>query len=156
MYLCCSQYLTKIMINAPKENEPLHGKTDNLQRRKQRRRSASLNSAFVFATLVQLLYFLNPNFQPPTIFCDCTARFVSDLVGTQIVGFLMHRLKCLPIRKLGDNTYYLPNHISIKIQMYLSIQQLKPKECDNVPHTFKILDTCWYAYFSSFGAYLYL
>ena len=26
------------------------------------------------------------------IFCDCTALFVSDLVGTQIVGFLMHRL----------------------------------------------------------------
>ena len=32
------------------------------------------------------------NFQPLTIFCDCTARFVSDLVGTQIVGFLTHRL----------------------------------------------------------------
>ena len=32
--------------------------------------------------------------QPLTIFCDCTARFVSDLVGTQIVGFLTHRLKC--------------------------------------------------------------
>ena len=32
------------------------------------------------------------NFQPLTIFCDCTAWFVSDLVGTQIVGFLTHRL----------------------------------------------------------------
>ena len=27
------------------------------------------------------------------LFCDCTAWFVSDLVGTQIVGFLMQRLK---------------------------------------------------------------
>ena len=27
--------------------------------------------------------------------CDCTARFVLDLVGTQIVGFLMHRLICI-------------------------------------------------------------
>ena len=32
------------------------------------------------------------NFQPLTIFCDCTAWFVPDLVGTQIVGFLTHRL----------------------------------------------------------------
>ena len=36
--------------------------------------------------------FLIQNFQPLTVFCDCTARFVSDLVGTQLVGFLMHRL----------------------------------------------------------------
>ena len=33
------------------------------------------------------------NCQPPSIFCDCTARFVLDLVRTQIVSFLMHRLK---------------------------------------------------------------
>ena len=32
------------------------------------------------------------NFKLLAIFCDCTARFGSDLVGTQIVGFLMHRL----------------------------------------------------------------
>ena len=52
-------------------NEPPHGKTNNLHRRKQRRRSASqlrstakLISAFVFATrIVQFLYFLNPKFQ---------------------------------------------------------------------------------------------
>ena len=48
--------------------EPLHGKTNTLHRRKQRRRSASqsvtakLISAFVFATrLVQCLYLQNPN-----------------------------------------------------------------------------------------------
>ena len=27
-----------------------------------------------------------------TFFCNCTARFVSDLVGYQIIGFLAHRL----------------------------------------------------------------
>ena len=32
------------------------------------------------------------NFQRLAIFCDCTALFVSDLVGTKIVGFLTHRL----------------------------------------------------------------
>ena len=81
--------------------EPLHGKTNNLHRQKQRHRSASqvtakLINAFVFATqIVQFLYFLNPKFPASnlTIFCDCTARFVSDLGGTQIVGFLTHRLK---------------------------------------------------------------
>ena len=36
----------------------------------------------------------NPKFpQSLTIFCDSTARFVSDLVVTQIVGFLKHRLR---------------------------------------------------------------
>ena len=83
------------------KNEPPHGKTNNLHRRKQRRRSvtAQLISAFVFATLiVQFLYFLNPNFRPLTIFCDCSAQFVSDLVRTKIVGFLMHSIICLWIR----------------------------------------------------------
>ena len=42
--------------------EPQHGKTNTLHRRKQRRRSAKLISAFVFAIrLVQFLFFLNPN-----------------------------------------------------------------------------------------------
>ena len=37
--------------------------------------------------------FLIQNLQPLTIYCDCTARFVSDLDGTQILDFLTHRLK---------------------------------------------------------------
>ena len=51
-------------------------------------------SAFAFATrIVQFLFFFNLKFQAfLTFFCDCTARFVSDLIGTQIVGFLMHML----------------------------------------------------------------
>ena len=43
--------------------EPPHRKTNNLCMRKQRRRSAKLISAFVFATrIVQSLYFLNTKF----------------------------------------------------------------------------------------------
>ena len=41
-----------------------------------------LISAFVFATrIVQSPLSLIQNFKPLAIFCDCTARFVSDLVG---------------------------------------------------------------------------
>ena len=32
------------------------------------------------------------NFKLLACYCDCTGWFVSDLVGTQIVGFLMHGL----------------------------------------------------------------
>ena len=61
--------------------EPRYEKTGFLHMRKQRRRSASRYSAFVFATrIVPSLYFINPKFQYFTIFCDCTAWFVSDLV----------------------------------------------------------------------------
>ena len=43
--------------------------------------TAKLISAFVFTTrIVKFLYFLNPKFQASTIFCGCTAWFVSDLV----------------------------------------------------------------------------
>ena len=51
--------------------------------------TTQLISAFVFAIwLVQSLYFLNPkNFKPLAIFYDCTARFVSDLVGNPEDGF---------------------------------------------------------------------
>ena len=53
--------------------------------------TAKLISTFVFAAwIVQSFSFLNPKFQ--ACFCDCTGWFVSDLVGTQIVGFLTRRL----------------------------------------------------------------
>ena len=32
------------------------------------------------------------NFMLLAVFCDCTGRFVSDLFGNHIVGFLTHRL----------------------------------------------------------------
>ena len=39
-------------------------------------------SAFVYATkMVQSLYFLNWKIETLTIFCGCTARFVSDHLG---------------------------------------------------------------------------
>ena len=44
---------------------------------------AKLISVFVFATqIVQSIHFLNPKIQALVIFCDCAARFVSDLVGS--------------------------------------------------------------------------
>ena len=48
------------------------------------------NCAFVLATYLydtSPLYFLDLNFKSLAIFC-CTARFVSDLVGTRKTGFL--------------------------------------------------------------------
>ena len=50
-------------------NEPPHGKTNNLHMRKQRRKSASRFSAFVFATqIVQFLFYLNLKFQDSSSF----------------------------------------------------------------------------------------
>ena len=44
------------------------------------------------------LYFLNPKFPASShlLSFKCTARVMSDMVGTQIVGFLTHRLKYNP------------------------------------------------------------
>ena len=76
-----------------------HTKTNNLQMRKQRRRSATakLISVFLFATrIVQFFFFLNLNSKSRAIFCACTARFVSIIFGNNSVGFLMTRFKfCL-------------------------------------------------------------
>ena len=50
--------------------------------------TAQLTSAFVFAIqIVQSLFNLNPKFQASVIFCGCTARFLSDLVGNPEDGF---------------------------------------------------------------------
>ena len=68
-------------------NEPRHVKTGFLHMRKTKTQisfaiAAKLISAFVFATqIVQTLYFLNPKFQASSHISDCTALFVSDLVG---------------------------------------------------------------------------
>ena len=50
----------------------------------------SLCFRYMYSTIPLLSKSKIPSFK--TIFCDCTAPFVSDLVGTQIVGFLTHRL----------------------------------------------------------------
>ena len=41
---------------------------------------------------IHLLSKRTRNFKLLSIFCSCTGRFVSDLIGNQIVGFPMHRL----------------------------------------------------------------
>ena len=64
-------------------------KAEFLHMRKQRRRStAQLISAFVFAIrIVQSLYSKIQNFMSLAIFDDCTAQFVSDLVGNSVDRF---------------------------------------------------------------------
>ena len=71
------------------EYEPPHEKTNNLHmQKKQRRRSASQRLCFRYMdTTIPLLKSKISSFCD----CDCTSRFVSGLVGTQIVGFLTHR-----------------------------------------------------------------
>ena len=55
--------------------------------------TAKLISAFVFSTrIVQSLYFQNTKFYASVVFCDCTGRFVADLVGNHNVGFPTRRL----------------------------------------------------------------
>ena len=47
---------------------------------------------------------INPKLQPLTSFCDCTARFVSDLVGNPNTGFLKTRLICeLNFRRIDSS-----------------------------------------------------
>ena len=40
------------------------------------------------------------NFKPLAIFCDCTARFLSDMVKNHNVGFLKRRLICMKSPKI--------------------------------------------------------
>ena len=98
--------------------EPLHGKTNNLHRRKQRRRSASqyfavtakLISAFVFATrTVQFLYFLNPKLssvtvqtglcqtwsEPKLLVFSRTGSYIHSLSLTDQLGWLSPDNQCV-------------------------------------------------------------
>ena len=52
------------------------------------------------------------NFKPLTIFCDYTARFVSDLVGTQTVCFLMHMLILFSSPKDSCSTVAVANSLN--------------------------------------------
>ena len=113
--------------------EPPHGKTNNLHRRKQRRRSgytAKLISAFVFATrIVQFLYFLNPKF--PVIFCACTGWFVSDLFENLIVGFPTRRLICHNqpgLTTLYSNISFHSTHYENTPMLYTYFSKVVKKE----------------------------
>ena len=74
--------------------EPRHEKTCFLHMQNQRRRSAAQLPirAFVFSLLSSPSTSQIWNFKPLTIFYDCTARFVSDLVKNPKTGFLTTRL----------------------------------------------------------------
>ena len=45
------------------------------------------------------------SFKLLALFCECTARFVSDLDGTQIVDFLTHRLKYISSSELKTSEF---------------------------------------------------
>ena len=68
-----------ICICENKDADQLHGNREDDQRLCFRYKDSTIR-LLVFCKLL-------------AIFCDCTGWFVSDLVGTQIIGFLMHRLK---------------------------------------------------------------
>ena len=98
-YTVCQCFLNKI----PSLYEPRHEKTNNLQTRKQRHRSAKLISAFVFTTwILQFFFLLNLKFPASSIFCARTARFVLSLFGNNIVGFHMTLLMSLQSQNEAD------------------------------------------------------
>ena len=63
-------------------------------------------------------YIAIQNFTPLAIFCDCTARFVSDLVGNQNVGFLMTRLLCNHATERYKSTVHEKLMMSIKVTLF--------------------------------------
>ena len=73
--------------------------------------TAKLISAIVFATWIVQSFFFNPKFQASSLLLDCKGWFVSDLVRTQIVGFLPHRLKSF--LQQGVNQMLLPVLLSV-------------------------------------------
>ena len=61
---------------------------------------------FFASRIVQFLLYLTQNFKLLACFCDCTGRFMSDLVGNHIVGFPTRRLKYCHINsKVGNSNY---------------------------------------------------
>ena len=79
------------VLESPPLNEPPHGKTNNLHRRKQIRRSAS-RLCFRYSDSTIPLPLIR-NFMLLALFYACTGRFVSDLFGNHIVGFPTRRLR---------------------------------------------------------------
>ena len=101
--------------------EPPHEKPNVLHMRKQRRRSASRISAFVFATwIVQLLFFLDPKFQASShlqktvqpcvcqtwseskllvfsVFSKCGSIIISSASASNAYLKLLHAFNALPV-----------------------------------------------------------
>ena len=78
---------------------------------KQRRISAAaqLISAFVFATrIVQSLFFLEPNTKFLAVLCECTGRFVSDLVGNPEDRFSSVAAQLFMLATIKDMLVRLP------------------------------------------------
>ena len=98
--------------------EPQHEKTSNLHICENKgadqlrgNREADQRHCFRYTdSTIPLLRSKIQNFQPLTIFCACTARFVSDLVGTQIVGFLTRRLISFCFDNFRINIQVIKSH----------------------------------------------
>ena len=76
--------------------------------------TAKMISAFVFATrIVQFLFFLNRKVQ--ALFCACTARFVSDLVGNSNCWF-SHAMNHMVLQKSELHTFLNRTVCSRKIK----------------------------------------
>ena len=93
-----------------------------------------LISAFVFA-YAKSTYFLNLNFKSLAIFCGCTARFVSDLVGggggggVGGVGVICHILfyVLIMIGPLHDKT----SNFCLQLIMHKAKFNVYPHELEN-------------------------
>ena len=94
----------------------------------KRRRSvtAKLISAFVFATwIVQSPSSFIQNFQPLTIFCNCTARFVSDLAGNPNCWFSHAQAHvCLHSSSLPEKNHLDPLYSCSYIVLTVSAPRL--------------------------------
>ena len=86
--------------------------------------TAELISVFVFTTqIVQSLYFLNLEFQASRsscVFCGCTARFVSDLVGNPEDRFSHNKAQIISkLCSLKKSTVMIPSSSDRQIGQFL-------------------------------------
>ena len=75
-------------------------KTNVLHMRKQRRGTREANQRLCLRYIDSAIPLLSKS---ETILCSCTAWFVSDQVGNEIVGFLITRLKYTKSAMSGFN-----------------------------------------------------
>ena len=124
-----------------KSIEPLHEKNQHFAFAKTKAQItfaviAKLISAFVFTThrLDNSFTFLIKNFRHLAISCACTARFVSDLFGNHIVGFLMTQLHSISEKEVPFNVksnkprFDKMNIWCIQKKVYLKPR--KPETCE--------------------------
>ena len=112
-------------------SEPPHGKTNNMPRRKQRRRSAAkLISAFVFATrIVQFLFYLNPKFQASSSFlclysliCVGPVRKPHCWFSHEAAHMLLYWNKLVSLRNLNMRKTFVCVKSKVQIMCIIIVQ----------------------------------